>query len=100
MVTLQRLATWGFEPEPSLEALAHELSTRRREFYLESFFHYLFCPDLTLFSTGIATMKENKGKGLVDEVTLPEAQSQPRPFARDIRKSLSKTIDLGNLPSR
>ena len=36
----------------------------------------------------------------MDEVTLPEAQSQPRCSARDKRKSLSKTIDLGNLPSR
>ena len=45
-------------------------------------------------------MKENKGKGLVDEETLPETQSQPSPSAGDKRKSLSKTIDLGNLPSR
>ena len=45
-------------------------------------------------------MKEHKGKGLVDEETLPETQSQPSPSAGDKRKSLSKMIDLGNLPSR
>ena len=44
-------------------------------------------------------MKENKGKGLVDEGTILETQSQPRPFAGDKRKTLSKTIDLGDLPS-
>ena len=36
----------------------------------------------------------------MDEVTLLEAQSQPRCFARDKRRSLLKMIDLGNLPSR
>lgn len=45
-------------------------------------------------------MKENKGKGLVEEETLLETQSQPRPFAGDKRKSLSKMVDLENLPSR
>ena len=45
-------------------------------------------------------MKENKGKGLVDNVTLPETQSQPCPSVGDKRKSLSKTLDLENLPSR
>ena len=45
-------------------------------------------------------MKENKAKEVMDEVSKPEAQSQPRPFVGDKRKSLSKTLDLGNLPSR
>ena len=31
-------------------------------------------------------MKENKEKGVVDKVTKPEAQSQPRPSAGDKRK--------------
>ena len=44
-------------------------------------------------------MKENKGKEVVDELTKPEAQSQPRPSVGDKRKSLSKTLNLGNLPS-
>ena len=44
-------------------------------------------------------MKENKGKGLADEETMPETQSQPRLIAGDKRKTLSKTIDLENLPS-
>lgn len=44
-------------------------------------------------------MKENKGKSLVDEETVQETHSQPRPFDGDKRKTLSKMIDLGNLPS-
>ena len=46
------------------------------------------------------TIKENKGKEMVDEVTRSETQSQPRPFIRDKRKTLTKMLDLGNLPSR
>jgi len=45
-------------------------------------------------------MKENKGKELVDKATRPEAQSQLRPSVGDKRKTLSKMLDLGNLPSR
>ena len=45
-------------------------------------------------------MKENKGKEVVDEATRLEAQSQLRPSVGDKRKTLSKTLDQGNLPSR
>ena len=45
-------------------------------------------------------MKENKGKEVVDEVTRPEAQSHPCLFVGDKRNTLSKTLDLGNLPNR
>ena len=102
LVTLERLATWGLGPKPSIEALAHELTTRRRKFLLRNIIIIIICFNqaLTFFFTGIATIKENKGKGLVDEETLLEAQSQPRPFAGDKRKIFSKTIDLGDLPSR
>ena len=31
-------------------------------------------------------MKENKGKGLADEETILETQSQPRPFVRDTKE--------------
>ena len=34
LVTLQRLATWVLGPEPSIEALAHELTVRRHELLL------------------------------------------------------------------
>jgi len=37
LVTLQRPATWGLGPEPSPEAIAHELTNRRREFLLKEF---------------------------------------------------------------
>ena len=48
----------------------------------------------------MATMKENKGKEVMDEVGRPEAQSQPRPVIGEKRKNFSKAIDLENLPSR
>ena len=44
-------------------------------------------------------MKENKGKGLADEETMQKTHSQSRPDVGDKRKTLSKTIDLRNLPS-
>ena len=43
-------------------------------------------------------MKENKEKEVVDEATRPEAQSQLHPSVGDKRKTLSKTLDLENLP--
>ena len=45
-------------------------------------------------------MKENKGKEVMDEANRPKTQSQLRPSTGDKRKSLSKTLDLGNLPNR
>ncbi|XP_075646111.1 uncharacterized protein LOC142617225 [Castanea sativa] len=78
LVTLKRLHKWGLGPEPSVEALAHELTTRRR----------------------MATMKGNKGKEVVNEVARPEPQPQPHPASGEKRKSLSKHVDLASLPSR
>ena len=45
-------------------------------------------------------MKENKGKGLMDEETMPKTQSQPHLATGGKRKILSKMIDLRDLPSR
>ena len=42
LVSLQRLATWGLGPEPSVEALAHEITTRRRELFFIIIFYFLF----------------------------------------------------------
>ena len=43
LVSLQCLATWGLGPEPSVEALAHEITTRTRELFFFSFlFLFLF----------------------------------------------------------
>ena len=73
LVSLQCLATWGLGPEPSAETLAHEITTRRREL-LFSFlllliyiYIYIFFLKLKSFPLGMATMKENKGKEVVDE---------------------------------
>ena len=49
----------------------------------------------------MATMKENKGNGLIDEETMQErTHSQPCPAVEDKRKTLSKMIEKGSLPSR
>ena len=44
-------------------------------------------------------MKEKKVKEAVDEGSCLEIQPQARPSTGDKRKSLSKNLDLGNLPS-
>ena len=40
LVSLQCLATWGLSPIPSAEALAHEITTRRRKLF--SFVVYIY----------------------------------------------------------
>ena len=40
LVSLQHLAAWGLGPIPSAEALAHEITTHRRELLL--FVYYFF----------------------------------------------------------
>ena len=45
-------------------------------------------------------MKENKGKEVVNEEDRPESQPQVPPLAGDKKRSLSKSLDLGNLPNR
>ena len=44
-------------------------------------------------------MKENKEKEIAEEGSHPEVQPQARLSTGDKRKSLSKNLDLGNLPS-
>uniref|UniRef100_A0A7N2MJG0 Uncharacterized protein n=1 Tax=Quercus lobata TaxID=97700 RepID=A0A7N2MJG0_QUELO len=78
LVTLRRLAKWGLGPQPSDEAIAHEVTVRRR----------------------MSTMKENKGKNVVAEGSHLEVQPQTRPSTGDKRKTLPKNFDLGSLPSR
>lgn len=70
MVTLRLLATLRLGPELTEEALAHELTIRRRELPTLHL-NCLPCPNSnTFFLAGMATMKENKGKGLANkEVT-------------------------------
>ena len=104
LVTLQCLAKWGLGPEPSTEAIAHEVTVRRRKFLLAQILYVIFFGLNLIFIynylSGMATMKENKGKEVVEGEGHPKTQSQARPSAGDKRKSLSKNLDLGNLPSR
>ena len=51
---------------------------------------------MTSFLLGMATMKENKGKEVVDE----GVKSQPRPPTGEKRKNISSRVDLGDLPCR
>ena len=48
------------------------------------------------FLLGMATMKENKGKEVMDE----GVKSQSRPPIGEKRKNISSRVDLGDLPSR
>ena len=45
-------------------------------------------------------MKKNKGKEIINEEDRLESQPQVRPLAGDKKRSLSKSLDLGNLPNR
>ena len=55
---------------------------------------------LLFFALGMSTMKENKEKEVVGEENHPKTQSQARPLVGDKKRSLSKNLDLGNLPNR
>ena len=70
--------------------------------FLFSIFITCFVQTLTFFFfVGMATMKENKGKGLADKETMQEGtHSQPHLAVRDKRKTSSKIFDMGSLPSR
>ena len=48
----------------------------------------------------MATMKENKGKEVVDEAIKQGVQSQPRPPTGKKWKNISSRVNLGDLPSR
>ena len=62
--------------------------------FIYHYYYYFF------FFLGMAIMKENRGKEVVDKGNKPETQSQARLSVGHKRKSLSKNLDLGNLPSR
>ena len=40
LVTLKRLAKWGLDPEPSDEAIAHEVTVRKSKLYIKGFFFF------------------------------------------------------------
>ena len=42
LVSLQCLAAWGLGPIPSAEALAHEITIRRREFFELYIYIYIY----------------------------------------------------------
>ena len=48
LVTLRRLAKWGLGPEPSDEAIAHEVTIRRREYELRQISYLILFVGLVL----------------------------------------------------
>ena len=98
------LEFWALSP---LLKLLHTRSPPVDVSSLLFFFFFLFIYlsiflflKLTSFPLGIATMKENKGKEVVDEAVKQGVQSQPRPPTSEKRKNISSRVDLGDLPSR
>ena len=105
LVSLQRLATWGLGLEPFAETLAHEITTRRCElFFFFNIFNILYYIYIFLklmsFLLGMAMMKENKGKEVLDEVVKQGVHSQPCPLIGEKRKNISSRVDLGDLPNK
>ena len=72
MISLRRLAKWGLGPELCVEAIAHEVTIHRRKFRLKQIFHVIFSGLNLIFIyhylSGMATLKENNGKEVMDEV--------------------------------
>ena len=100
LVSLQRLTTWGLGPEPSAEALAHEITTRRRELFiyllLLLFFIciYFFEIDVFPFRNG-DDEGEQRQRGHGRRSQIPVSSSHRRK-----RKNISSRVDLSDLPSR
>ena len=61
LVSLQRLATWGLGPEPSVETLAHEITTRRHELLLLLLFLIIFEIDVFPFRNGNDEREKKQG---------------------------------------
>ena len=61
LVSLQRLATWGLGPIPSAEALAHEITTRRRKLF--SLVIYIFIYTFFLKKTDVFPFRHGDDEG-------------------------------------
>ena len=64
-MTFSRLSTWRLGPEPIVENLAHEETTRRSKYRPFLFIYiYIYIANFVLFNIGLATMKENKERAI------------------------------------
>ena len=66
LVSLQRLATWGLGPKPSIEDLAHEITTCKREFFFSLSFYlfiniFIFEIDVFPFMNGNDEREQRQG---------------------------------------
>ena len=62
----QHLATWGLGPKPSIEDLAHEITTRKREFFFSLSFYlfiniFIFEIDVFPFMNGDDEREQRQG---------------------------------------
>ena len=85
LVTLRNLASWGLGLKPTEEALAHELTLKDVKFCF-SYLNYLSRPNYYYYYLfiylflGMATMKENKEKGVPGDEIEEEAINQSCPL--------------------
>ena len=65
LVSLQRLATWGLGPIPSAEALAHEITTRRRKLFLFviPLFFFIIIIYFFIFKTDVFPFRNGDDEG-------------------------------------
>ena len=65
LVSLQRLATWGLDPIPSAEALAHEITTRRRKLFLSvtPLLFYFIIIYIFIFKTDVFPFRNGGDEG-------------------------------------
>ena len=64
LVSLQRLAAWGLGSIPSVEALAHEITTRRREFfYFILFYIYIYIYIFFFFEIDVFPFRNGDDEG-------------------------------------
>ena len=68
-MTFSRLSTWRLGPEPIVENLAHEETTRRSKYRPFLFLYiYIYIANFVLLNIGLATMKENKEKAITSGI--------------------------------
>ena len=100
LVTLSRLAAWGFGPVPTAENLGHEETTRRSKYRLLYFISisFFFFFELIFLVIGITTMRENKEKtvtsGDEDVAAPPLVQVASVQAGKRKSKTNSSAVDL------
>ena len=61
LVSLYRLATWSLGPKPSVKALAHEITVRRRKFFFFGLLLSFFVTNVLPFRNGDDEREQRQG---------------------------------------